>query len=181
MIGIKVKAKPATGVVSAAFLGLHSAIGVTVHDQLKKTGEQLLRTMRGALDWQRIGTFTGNLRAKFDVRSIEGLKRQELRLVGAPHVSLVDRGRKPGMGSGKSTGKALPFSLQMELWAQSIGKPGLGFVIARSILRKGVAARPFVWPTKLRVLGGGDRDFAEELTRVLNTDVQKHLDAQVHG
>lgn len=50
---------------------------------------------------------------------------------GVPYVSVLEYGRKPG--------SLMPPPRIIEEWAtRNIGKPGLGYVIARSIARKGL-------------------------------------------
>lgn len=78
-------------------------------------------------------------------------------IVAAPSVKYarwVEYGRKPGKP---------PPSDVMERWAQRIGKPGMGFVFARSIGKKGTKPHPFLMPVWRSILPG----FKEKLRKLL--------------
>lgn len=79
---------------------------------------------------------TGELSRGVDYRMISRLTAR----VGADarYSPFVENGRRPGN---------MPPVAAIERWAQTkIGQSGLGFVIARSISRKGTKAQPFFYP-----------------------------------
>lgn len=104
---------------------------------------------------------TGNLRRSIQKRA--STPTRGVVGVGEKYGYVVEKGRKPG---------SMPPVAPIERWAATkLGKPGLGFIIARSIARKGTKAQPFMesafTQSAKEVLG-----YFSEATRILLTQVK---------
>ena len=97
-------------------------------NKIKTTAREVIRT-NGT-------TFQGNLARSITVR--EATESRGVVGVGERYGFPVEFGRRPG---------SMPPSAPLERWAAiKLGKPGMGFVIAKKIMRQGTKAQPFMGP-----------------------------------
>ena len=103
--------------LTQAWAGIHREVEGAVADALAEEVKEL------------VPVYTGEGR--------ESVKREGRFIKAEAHVAYLDQGVAPG--------RAFPPSDVMERWGQKVlGKSGLGFVLARSIYRKGIRPRKFV-------------------------------------
>lgn len=103
-------------------------------NRLRSAMQESLGYLQGQVQKETPVNF-GLLRGSILPRPITGTAMSLTGTIGTPLVYglVMERGRRPGK---------FPPIAPLELWAQRvIGKPGLGFVIARAIARKGSPAR----------------------------------------
>lgn len=103
----------------------------TVHEGMHAGGSRILRFLREQTALRRImdqGTFANGW-------SMEFHGKHELEIANwAPHALFVERGRAPG--------KPPPVAPLMEWAGRKLGRPELGYAIAKSIGKKGIKPRP---------------------------------------
>ena len=100
----------------------------------KALTRSVTKIQREAKDNAEQSKDTGSLQRNIK-RTVRGLRGEVV--AGSPHAIFVEEGTRPHF----------PPVAPLEAWAaRKLGSPGLGFVIARSIARKGTPAQPFMQP-----------------------------------
>ena len=118
-------------------------------DDIKLAQKELPHITRKAMDksTQFIKNKVQNKIVSEQITFQGGLQQSVFARVQSPFKGIVSVGKKYGIFVEKGTRPHWPPIAPIEKWARiKLGRPGLGFVVARKIARSGTKAHPYFMP-----------------------------------